>query len=485
MLVPRTLSQQQFKRSPLHARALPPLEKPPQPEHLPLPPTPPVSVDPVISKHFHVSTHLVPAAYPRLTPYVPAVPLPTFSKDKAQYKASVEKTLDGIMGWRMKQWSGELDHMPPNRNLLWNCIKRFVRKESSRGSGSPVTLFVAHSNGFPKEMWEPALAHLIAENARSANPVNIAEIWLWESINHGDSALVNDYNSMGGLYDWADNTRDMLNFLLSYLPNDPSVKKLPTHLPRLPTKLAASRQYFGFQSRALASIGHSFGGCSSLRAALECPQLFSSMVLVDPIISPWRKGTELLPERPVRMARGAIKRRSHWASKEEALRLLQQSPFFGVWDPAALKSYVDHGMCEDPQGGVRLKTSGTLEGIVFSEALASCEAWHLAEDLDPSIELRWIQPEFPMIECVSTRRVPAGADERVFVSSDIPKDHMVWLRPENSSNVIIPGSSHLIPHEKPRELAHDLLGFYSRKYARVRRPVAVRQDAPMPSLYAN
>ena len=29
---------------------------------------------------------------------------------------------------------------------------------------------------------------------------------------------------------------------------------------------------------------------------------------------------------------------------------------------------------------------------------------------------------------------------------------MVWLRPENSSNVIIPGSSHLIPHEKPREL---------------------------------
>ena len=37
---------------------------------------------------------------------------------------------------------------------------------------------------------------------------------------------------------------------------------------------------------------------------------------------------------------------------------------------------------------------------MFSEALASCEAWHLAEDLDPAIALRWIQPEFPMIECV-------------------------------------------------------------------------------------
>ena len=103
--------------------------------------------------------------------------------------------------------------------------------------------------------------------------------------------------------------------------------------------------------------------------------------------------------------------------------MLQQSSFFGTWDHAALKSYVDHGMCDDPQGGVRLKTSGTLvgvltpwraigthhfgiqEGIVFSEALASCEAWHLAEDLDPSIELRWIQPEFPMIEYVPTLRV--------------------------------------------------------------------------------
>lgn len=179
MPVPRTLSQQQFKRSvrsfatfryqdarypsylqpaarialePLHARALPPLETPPKPERLPLPPTPSLPVDPAISKHFHVSTHLVPAAYPRLTPYVPPVPLPKFSKDKEQYKAAVEETLNEIVGWRLKQWSGELDHMPPNRNLLWNCIKRFVRKGPSRGSGNPVTLFVAHSNGFPKEV---------------------------------------------------------------------------------------------------------------------------------------------------------------------------------------------------------------------------------------------------------------------------------------------------------------------------------------------
>ena len=29
---------------------------------------------------------------------------------------------------------------------------------------------------------------------------------------------------------------------------------------------------------------------------------------------------------------------------------------------------------------------------------------------------------------------------------------LVWLRPENSTNVIIPSTGHLIPHERPREL---------------------------------
>lgn len=37
------------------------------------------------------------------------------------------------------------------------------------------------------------------------------------------------------------------------------------------------------------------------------------------------------------------------------------------------------------------------------------------------------------------------------VASAIPKNYLVWLRPENSSNVIIRRSAHLIPHEAPRE----------------------------------
>lgn len=137
---------------PLQPRSLPPLERPPLPEHLPSPPTPPVPIDPIFSKYFDISTHIVPAAYPRLTPHVPAVSPPAFSKDKTQFQASVENTLNEVIGWRVKQWKGELDRLPPNRALLWNCIKRFVKKDPTKGSGKAVTLFIAHANGFPKEV---------------------------------------------------------------------------------------------------------------------------------------------------------------------------------------------------------------------------------------------------------------------------------------------------------------------------------------------
>lgn len=201
---------------PVKPRPLPPLEVPSLPEHLPLPLSPPEPVDPILSKYYDVSTHLVPAAYPRLTPYIPPPTAPRFSADKDEFKASVESTLNEILGWKLKQWNGELDGLEPDRALFWNCIKRFVKKDASKTAARPLTLFFAHANGFPKEVsnetvlcarnrligleqtWEPTLAHLLLQNVESPDPVDITEIWLWEAINHGDSALINS-NNLGGL----------------------------------------------------------------------------------------------------------------------------------------------------------------------------------------------------------------------------------------------------------------------------------------------
>lgn len=140
-------------------------------------------------------------------------------------------------------------------------------------------------------------------------------MWLWEAVNHGDSALLN-VDAIGGLCesiwpiestvltswyidDWTDNARDILNFLLSYLPDDPTDRTLPTHLSRVPESLAASRKQSGFQSRTLVPIGHSFGGCSRYcthsldpyTAADMCCQAFAQQLNAPSCSRPWSLST--------------------------------------------------------------------------------------------------------------------------------------------------------------------------------------------------
>lgn len=116
--------------------------------------------------------------------------------------------------------------------------------------------------------------------------------------------------------DWCDNTRDMLHFLLHYVPTDPRAPTLPAHLQRVPTDVAESRRWFGLGGRDLAVIGHSFGGCTSALAALNVPALFSSLALVDPIVRPLFPGAPLLIwEIHTKMCTDAIRRKTRWESR--------------------------------------------------------------------------------------------------------------------------------------------------------------------------
>ena len=135
----------------------------------------------------------------------------------------MRKATDIVLSTKEKQWQGQLDSLPPNDRPLWNCVNRYVRKglgSSSAGARQKgVTLFLAHPNGFPKEVgcalvgnivphlsrltlletqtWEPGLERLVAEYSANAN-YQVDEIWAWEAANHGDACLVNNAN-LGGI----------------------------------------------------------------------------------------------------------------------------------------------------------------------------------------------------------------------------------------------------------------------------------------------
>lgn len=267
-------------------------------------------------------------------------------------------------------------------------------------------------------------------------------MWSWESVQHGDSALLNSAN-LDGIFDWSDNTRDILNFILNYLPSAITPTTLPTYLPRVPIAESERRKVGGFSDRTLVPIGHSYGGCTSALAAITCPALFDSLVLIDPVII--RPGSF----HPFKMIMSALTRRESWTSREEAHRLLKQSPFFATWDSDVLKLYVEHGLYPDPDGGVRLKTSGVQEAICFAQSPTSYEVWAMMDKLDERIELKWI--------------VPGKAEDRGIGGLEMTQAR-VWLRPNNSSNVAIPTAGHLIPQEAPGELARKITEFLQHKY---------------------
>ncbi|KAG0703560.1 Alpha/beta hydrolase family-domain-containing protein [Suillus ampliporus] len=405
------------------------LEKP----HLPSPPR-----NELFNDNYIVSTHLVPAACPRLTPDIPLPVAPEFSTNASERRRDIERfsveLTERQEHFLQGRFSGER-----SEKLLWNCANRYAKKVQDGKKG--LTLFLAHANGFPKETWETTLRYLLSSPSASL----IDEVWSWEAVQHGDAALVNETN-LGGIHDWLDSARDIAHFLLHYLPEDASSEALPTHLPLLPETISEYRKTDGFSSRSLVIVGHSFGGCASVLAAVNFPALVSSMILVDPAIV---QNGSYPPNSVAFRVPGALARRESWSSREEALRSFEVSPFFGAWHPDVLRLYVTYGLCEDSRGGVKLKMSGLLEALVFAGRAGSPEAWELLDRLDERIELRWV--------------VPGKPGDKGMRGEQATKIR-VWRRPANSSNVVIYSAGHLIPQESPEELAQEIAAFLKSKY---------------------
>lgn len=343
--------------------------------------------------------------------------------------------------------------------VLWNCVNRYVRNDLNlkAGSSTGLTLFFAHANGFPKEMWESVLAVLLSSPAGQI----IDEVWAWESVQHGDAALINAGN-LSAVFDWQDNARDIINFMLNFLPAAPSTTPLPTHLARLPHAEAELRKLNGFAHRTFIAVGHSYGGCTSTLAAQMFPKLFSALVLVDPVIvkppSTEQEYAEGTQARTDNLILGALMRRDTWSSREEALSTFLKNPFFRAWDPTSLELYVTCGtyLTGTQSNGTqqaKLKMSGMQEAIVFSETHTEFEVYDRLPALDERIKLRWVVP---------------GREDAPEFGPKGSTGRRVWVRPVNSTNLRIEGAGHLIPQEKPKLLANDLRDFILQHYSPVK-----------------
>lgn len=177
----------------------------------------------------------------------------------------------------------------------------------------PVDLIFCHANGFNAATYRSLLAPL-ASSLRILAP---------DLRGHGASTLPTDIK---GRRNWQDH-RDDLVALLDTLDGPPVVL-----------------------------AGHSMGGTSAILAAAERPQKVSQIVAFDPVI--WKRWAVAALQLPlfdrlpshIPLVKGALRRRSRFDSREQALNAYRGRGAFKGWSDIALIDYLGSGLTEDGDG---------------------------------------------------------------------------------------------------------------------------------------
>jgi pimeloyl-ACP methyl ester carboxylesterase len=192
---------------------------------------------------------------------------------------------------------------------------------------------------------------------------------------------------------------------------------------RLAQQLGAAR---------VVGLGHSFGGTAALGATARRPALFERLVLVDPVIPLPELAASIDPERMQRLSRlvdGARKRRTSWASRDEAREHFAARSLFERWLPEAIELYLEHGLRECADGSLELKCPGEVEAAIFASGRG-----------------------FDVLDLARRARVPATflwAERGDFPRATYEKVAGVMER----ARIVDVASGHLVPMEHPELVA--------------------------------
>ncbi|HEX3621881.1 MAG TPA: alpha/beta hydrolase [Acidimicrobiales bacterium] len=187
------------------------------------------------------------------------------------------------------------------------------------GDGPP--LLMAHATGFCGSVLAPLAAHLTSSFS----------CWTFDARGHGDTVT-----PPGIDWDWAGFAADVLVVVAG----------------------------LGLE-RPLA-FGHSSGGAAVLDAEARRPGTFAALWCYEPIV--WPEVGEALTASREPLIAGALKRRDHFSSRDEAYENFAAKPPLASLDAEALRAYVDCGF-EPVEGGVRLRCRPAVEAEIYREGL--------------------------------------------------------------------------------------------------------------------
>jgi pimeloyl-ACP methyl ester carboxylesterase len=191
-------------------------------------------------------------------------------------------------------------------------------------------------------------------------------------------------------------------------------------------------------------VGHSLGAVTTMMAALKRPELFRALVLIEPVFLPQnvldllKAGAALDDPYETPLVKTALKRRDWWPSQEEAFARFRVKQVFGRWSDEALWDYVRYGTIDNENGGVDLFYSPKWEARIYT--LPPTGVWEMIPQVShPTLGMRGHETNTITEEAWSSwQQMQPGAEFREILSS-----------------------GHLLPMERPDEVAAEIRVFFA------------------------
>ncbi|MCD4802965.1 MAG: alpha/beta hydrolase [Anaerolineales bacterium] len=166
-------------------------------------------------------------------------------------------------------------------------------------------------------------------------------------------------------------------------------------------------------------VGHSVGAMTTLMAAIERPDLFRALILIEPVLFPPWKGIVMRAQAPFNLmrkyyplVRGTLRRKVNFPSREVMFtNYRRKSIFKGLSDPV-LRDYVAGLASDNPDGTVDLKYSPAWEARIYeTSGLADAYVWrNLPKVTCPVLVLRGEKSETlkPRVIQRMAKKLPEG-----------------------------------------------------------------------------
>ncbi len=187
-------------------------------------------------------------------------------------------------------------------------------------------------------------------------------------------------------------------------------------------------------------MGHSIGAVVTLRAALQQPDLFRALILIDPVLLPPRRIVQLrilralgLSNRLDMRIQTTLRRRRHFDDLDQLFAGYRRREVFRYFSDERLRAMIEGITRPDPNGGYELVYSPEWEARIYQTAI-----WNDGDIWDGLPELR-----------VPTLLIRGSHTDTFWAQAA----RLVEKRNPALKTITVPESTHLVPLERPDAVA--------------------------------